>query len=86
MAGFFKPSLEAIAAKPNDMLQRAGGADTIVLVRGFSGSKHAIHYLRKELEAPGRPLVEPAYARSAVLEGEQYLQRPAVHLLHSSTL
>jgi hypothetical protein len=70
MAGFFQPSLAAIAAKAKDMLARAGGADTIVLVGGFSASPHAIRYLRSELEAPGRPLVAPAYARSAVLEGE----------------
>ncbi|KAF6254621.1 hypothetical protein COO60DRAFT_300966 [Scenedesmus sp. NREL 46B-D3] len=75
MASFFKPSLEAIAAKAKDMLARAGGADTVVLVGGFSGSKHAICYLRGKLEAPGRPLVAPAYARSAVLEGGVWYAR-----------
>uniref|UniRef100_A0A383VZU9 Uncharacterized protein n=1 Tax=Tetradesmus obliquus TaxID=3088 RepID=A0A383VZU9_TETOB len=75
MEGFFQPSLQAIAAKAKDMLQRAGGTDTVVLVGGFNASQHAIHYLRAELEAPGRPLVAPAYARSTVLEGGVWYAR-----------
>jgi hypothetical protein len=81
MKGFFKPSLEAIAAKAKEMLSRAGGADTVVLVGGFSASEHAIRYLRAELEAPGRPLVAPTYARSAVLEGELFVVKLLLLLL-----
>lgn len=47
----------------------AGGADTIMLVGGFSSRQYAARYLRRELEAPNRPVLAPAYSRSAVLEG-----------------
>jgi hypothetical protein len=81
MAGFFQPCLEAIAAKAKDMLARAGGADTIVLVGGFSASQHAIRYLRNELETLGRQVVAPTYARSAVLEGELSIENRQLLLL-----
>ena len=69
MAGFFNPSLDRVIAKALQMLARAGGAETIVLVGGFSSSRYAARYLRKALEVQGRPVVAPSYRRSAVLEG-----------------
>jgi len=52
------------------MLARAGGAETIVLVGGFSSSRYVMRSLRSALEVQGKPVVAPSYRRSAVLEGE----------------
>jgi esterase/lipase len=69
MASFFDPSLDAIINKAREMLVRAGDADVIVLVGGFSGSHYAMKYLRRALESPGRPVMAPSYGPRAVLEG-----------------
>lgn len=69
MTSFFMPSLETVAARAIQMLSRAGGADVIVLVGGFSSSRFAMRTLRAALEVPGRPVVTPIYSKSAVLEG-----------------
>eukprot|EP00775_Hariotina_reticulata_P011136 gene11136-11289_t len=75
MASLFNPSLDKVIARALQMLARAGGADTIVLVGGFSSSRYAMRYLRAALEVHGRPVVAPSYRRSAVLEGGVWYSR-----------
>ena len=71
MESFFTPSVDNIISKAKNMLNRAGGAEFVVLVGGFSGSPYAMHCLRTALEEPGRSVVAPTYGRTAVLEGKQ---------------
>lgn len=73
MESFFRPSLSAIIDRAQTMLGRAGGADVVVLVGGFSGSRFVRRELRAALEAGGMPVVAPDYGATAVLEGEHYL-------------
>jgi len=70
MESFFRPSLSAIIDRAQAMLERAGGADVVVLVGGFSGSRFVRRELRAALEAGGMPVVAPDYGATAVLEGE----------------